>query len=299
MKRLVLLLLAFVACNGYAQSTPSFSGLWWTAAEAGWGLNVTHQGDVLFATWFTYDRNGNGQWLVMPHGDLMAMDSGEMGMMMNPGMMGMMPGMMMGTPTFGGMLYRTTGPAFDAKSFDPSAVTTTVAGYAMLTFQDDFDALFEATVDGVYQSKWITRETYSTPPVCGFGMAPDTSNFQDLWWRAGGTESGWGLNVTQQGGVVFATWFTYDESGKGLWLVMPDATQSAPMTYTGKLYRTRGPSFDATPWNPANVVATEVGSATLAFSDPSNGTFTAQVGTSTIVKPIARQTYASPASVCR
>ena len=303
MKRFVLLALVFAACNGFAQSTPSFSGLWWKSSgnEPGWGLNIAHQGNILFATWFTYDADGNGEWLVMPRGELMAMDGGGDGMMMGMmGMMPMMPGMMMmDMPSFGGLLYRTTGPAFDAKSFDPTAVKTSAAGYAMLTFVDANTALFEYSVDGVYQAKSVSREMYAAAlPMCDFVSAPDTSNFQDLWWRAGGSEPGWGLNVTQQDGVIFATWFTYDENGRGLWLVMPDATQTAAMTYTGKLYRTRGPAFDATPWNSAGVVATEVGSATLAFSDASNGMFTAQVGTSTIVKPIARESFATPASVC-
>ena len=300
MKRLVLALV-FVACNAFAQSTPSFSGLWWKTggAEAGWGLNIAHQGDILFATWFTYDHDGNGQWLVMPRVEQMAMGGDGMDMMMGMGGMGMMPGMMTEmTPVFGGMLYRTNGPAFDAKSFDASKVQTSLAGYVMLTFFDENNALFEVSLDGVYQAKAITREAYSALPTCGFFMAPDTSNFQDLWWRAGGSEPGWGLNLTQQGGVIFATWFTYDENGKGLWLVMPDATQTDSMTYSGKLYRTRGPAFDVQAWNSSAVVATEVGSATLQFSDASNGMFTAKVGDSTVVKPIARQSYATPASTC-
>lgn len=301
MKRLVLAFL-FAACNCLAQSTPSFSGLWWkspeSGAEPGWGLNIAHQGDVLFATWFTYDHDGNGQWLVMPNGTRMAM-GGDMDTMMGMGMMGMMPGMMdMESPVFGGMLYRTNGPSFDAKSFDASQVQTSLAGFVMLTFFDENDALFEVTLDGVYQAKAITREAFSTLPTCGFFMSPDTTNFQDLWWRAGGSEPGWGLNVTQQGSVIFATWFTYDDNGKGMWLVMPDATQSDSMTYTGKLYRTRGPSFDSRTWDASSVVATEVGSATLQFSDASNATFTANVGGSTVVKPIARESYATPASTC-
>ena len=299
MRRIVLLLF-FVACNAFAQSTPSFSGLWWraTGAEPGWGLNIAHQGNILFATWFTYDANGNGEWLVMPRAELMGMDGGREGMMMGMGMMPMMPGMMMQMPAFGGLLYRTTGPSFDAKAFDASAVKASAAGYAMLTFTDANTALFEYSLDGVYQAKAVTREAYAALPMCDFGSSPDTSNFQDLWWRAGGSEPGWGLNVTQQGSVIFATWFTYDENGRGLWLVMPNAAQASPMTYTGKLYRTHGPAFDAQPWNPANVVATEVGNATLAFSDARNGVFTAQVGTSTVVKPIAREAFASPASAC-
>ena len=36
-------------------------GLWWNApagSESGWGINFAHQGDTIFATWFTYDTSG-------------------------------------------------------------------------------------------------------------------------------------------------------------------------------------------------------------------------------------------------
>jgi hypothetical protein len=35
-----------------------YEGIWWNASESGWGLNVAQQGNVLFATWFTYDTSG-------------------------------------------------------------------------------------------------------------------------------------------------------------------------------------------------------------------------------------------------
>ena len=34
-------------------------------SESGWGINFAHQGDVIFASWFTYDMTGKGWWLVM------------------------------------------------------------------------------------------------------------------------------------------------------------------------------------------------------------------------------------------
>ncbi|HEX7327114.1 MAG TPA: S8 family peptidase, partial [Casimicrobiaceae bacterium] len=51
--------------------------------------------------------------------------------------------------------------------------------------------------------------------------APPPPNYQGLWWASPATsESGWGLNVAHQGNLIFATWFTYDTSGKALWLSM-------------------------------------------------------------------------------
>src|SRR6185436_19431658 len=52
--------------TGAAASATNFQDLWYVPAESGWGLNVAHQGDILFATWFTYAASGKGRWLVMP-----------------------------------------------------------------------------------------------------------------------------------------------------------------------------------------------------------------------------------------
>jgi hypothetical protein len=68
---------------------------------------------------------------------------------------------------------------------------------------------------------------------------------------------------------------------------------------TGKLYRTTGPAFNTAAWNPAAVGATEVGSVHLSFSDPANGVFTSTVNGIARAKPITRQHFANPATVCR
>src|SRR4249920_508782 len=64
-----LLLITLIFCGGAsAQVSPNYQGLWWAApagVESGWGINFAHQGDQVFATWFTYDTNGTGKWLVM------------------------------------------------------------------------------------------------------------------------------------------------------------------------------------------------------------------------------------------
>ena len=46
----------------------NYQDLWWArtaAAESGWGINLSHQGDTIFATWFTYDIDGSSLWLVV------------------------------------------------------------------------------------------------------------------------------------------------------------------------------------------------------------------------------------------
>jgi hypothetical protein len=69
-----------------------------------------------------------------------------------------------------------------------------------------------------------------------------------------GSEDGWGINFAHQGDTIFASWFTYDANGHGWWLVMT-ATKTAPKTYSGKLYQTRGPAFNSAIFDPNAVVA--------------------------------------------
>jgi hypothetical protein len=107
------------------------------------------------------------------------------------------------------------------------------------------------------------------------------------------------VNVTHQGDILFVTWFTYDSSGRGMWVVGPRMERTATNTYTGGLFRTTGPAYNAVPWNPANVAAQSVGTGTFTFSSASAGTFNYTVSGVTQTKNITKQAFGSPATVCR
>jgi hypothetical protein len=267
--------------------------LWWASpagSEAGWGVNITHQGDILFATWFTYGADGNGLWLVMS------------------------AGAKTGPNTYSGTLYQTTGPSFDSAAFDPAQVKATPVGNATFAFADPNNGTFSYTVNGISQTKNITRTVYASPvPTCSqepilpssggiYGSGtPNGPNYQDLWWKSpAASESGWGVNLTHQGNILFATWFTYDASGKGMWLVMSAGTRVANTeTFSGALYRTTGPAFNASPWDPHLVTQTPVGTASFSFVDADNGTFTYTVNGVTQTKSITRDVYATPKTNCQ
>jgi hypothetical protein len=261
-----------------AAAAVNVQGLWWGAAsQSGWGVNLVQQGTTVFATWFTYDTDGSGMWLVMPNGAAA------------------------GANTYQGTLYRTTGPWVNAASFDPAQVRANVVGTATFAFSDSNTGVFTAVVNGATVTKAITREIYgSAAPTCAVGgSAGSTPNYQDLWWQASGAESGWGLNVTHQGDTLMATWFTYDANGKGLWLVASNLTKVGTGIYSGALYRTTGPAFNTAQWNPSLVAVTPVGSLTLTFTDASHGTLSASVDGTTVTKSVAREVFATPPSVCR
>lgn len=261
----------------------NYQGLWWATAghESGWGINLAHQGDVIFATWFTYDTNGNAWWLSMT-ADKVADD------------------------VYTGTLYQTRGPAFNAVPFDPLKVTKVPVGAGTLTFASANSGTFTYTVNGITQSKSIVPQVFGPLPSCVWGAQPDltlATNYEDLWWAApAGFESGWGLNLTQQGTTIFATWFTYDVNGSPLWYsaTMP---LTVPKTFSGILYRQIGPPFNAVPFSPAQVHGTPVGTATVSFSDGDNGSFSYQVNdganVATQFKAITRQVFRAPGTVCQ
>jgi hypothetical protein len=271
--------------NATLATPPNFQGLWWNApanSEAGWGINFAHQGDTIFASWFTYDGAGHGAWLVMT-----ATKSG--------------------TGTYSGKLYTTRGPAFNAVPFDPAAVVATEVGIGTLTFSDINNATFNYIIGSVNQTKTITREAFGPLPACTWGAVSDlttATNFQDLWWKKpANSESGWGINLNHQGDVIFATWFTYDLSGAPLWLVVT-AQKSGAGVYKGDLYQTTGPAYNAMPFDPAKVVATKVGSATFTFADGNNATFDYSVQLPGMTAPaaqskaITREVFAAPGTTC-
>jgi hypothetical protein len=107
-------------------------------------VNLNHQGDKIFATWFTYDLDGSPMWLVATAPRT-------------------------GANTFAGDLYRTTGPAWSAPLFDANLVKKELVGSLALTFADGNHATFAYSVQlpGMAapsaQAKSITREVFKSP----------------------------------------------------------------------------------------------------------------------------------------
>jgi hypothetical protein len=259
----------------------AYQGLWWKSpagSESGWGMNLAHQADIIFATWFTYDASGKAWWLSMT------------------------APLVSGGNVYSGTLYATTGPAFNAVPFNPALVLPAAVGTGKLTFSDADNGTFAYTVNGVSQVKAITREVFGPVPICRFGVQSDlakATNYQDLWWNApAGSESGWGINITHQGTTLFVTWFTYDVDGSPLWL-SGTAQKTAATTYAGTLNRTRGPAFNAIPWSPAGVTLTQVGTVSLTFADGNHATFAYTVNGISQTKQITREIFRAPGTLCQ
>ena len=244
------------------------TALWWNAAENGWGLNVNHQGNLIFATLFTYDASGP-LWLVMSRGERQSDGS------------------------YLGDLYRMRGPAFNAMPF--GAATPTSVGTMRLTFTGANALALSYSVDGAQVAKSLTRQEFGTVATCNWSAFDRsyTMNLQDLWNNP--AEPGWGVNLTQQGDILFATLFTYEADGRPLWLVMSRGERTSS-GFSGPLYRMSGPPFNSSPWVPGT--PTQVGTMRVAATHGNSATLTYSYNGVTVTKQIQRQVFGAVRPAC-
>ena len=128
--------------SGGPLRSANYTDTWWHAPfgnVAAWGLNVAHQGDVLFVTWFTFGDDGKAEWIAMP------------------------AAIRTDTTTYSGTLYRMHGPPPAKGKWDASKVSATPVGTATLFFLGLDSASFTYTLDGVTQSKAIARHLFDGP----------------------------------------------------------------------------------------------------------------------------------------
>jgi hypothetical protein len=117
----------------------NYTDLWWNPNESGWGINIAHQGDTIFAAWYTYGTDGAPMWLVTT-----ATKTG--------------PG------AYAGDLYRTVGPAGPGVQAAP-------VGAATFNFTNGNSATFAYSVQmagmaaATTQTKAITRQIFTMPGV--------------------------------------------------------------------------------------------------------------------------------------
>jgi len=122
------------------------------------------------------------------------------------------------------------------------------------------------------------------------------SHYSDLWWNP--QESGWGMNVVQQGETAFVTLFVYGPDGKPTWYVASDARvfaldASGNPAFRGTLYRATGPWLGGN-FDPSQVSVQAVGQLVI---EPRQGgrlnlSYTAE-GVS-VSKDVVRQTFSAP-----
>jgi hypothetical protein len=128
--------------------------------------------------------------------------------------------------------------------------------------------------------------------VIGTAALPaQAATYQDLWSNP--NEPGWGVNIAQQGNILFATWFVYGTDNRPIWYVMSAGQKAATgEVFTGIVYELRG-SFFGVPWAGAQLLSPDTGSATFTFPDKKTLTLRYTINGVTVQKNIGRQTFAA------
>jgi hypothetical protein len=93
---------------------------------------LTQQYHNIFAAWYTYDSHGLATWLVMTDGQW----SGN---------------------TYSGALYSVRGTPVIGGRYDPGSLAIAPVGSLSISFADANNATMTYTVNGLTQSKAITR----------------------------------------------------------------------------------------------------------------------------------------------
>ena len=131
---------------------------WYMPSESGWGVSVTHQGNVAFIVLFAYGQNGEPAWY--------AGDATRYGERVG------------GHPGFAGTLYRIKGPWLGGP-FDPEQVKATPVGNVTFESYDHDRAALAFSVDGVTQTKTVQRLTFRYKNWSGLYRGVARANYRD------------------------------------------------------------------------------------------------------------------------
>ena len=241
----------------------NYSDMWWAgAAENGWGMSIQQHGNTQFNAIYVYDSAGKPVWYVMPGGNWNA-----------------------DYTSYTGPIYQPTSAPLN--NYSPSQfVVGPSPGNVTLNFTSDASATLQYTINGIFGQKTIQRQTF------GSGTAPLLVS--DMWW-GGESQNGWGINLVQQNGIVFAVWYTYGADGKTTWFVLPNGTWSGT-TYSGAFYSTTGSAWLGANYVASQLAVTTAGNMSFNFANANSASMSysftgGQFPGVTQNKPLLRQPY--------
>ena len=249
-----------LAVNTLASGPLDYTDMWWAGeVENGWGVSITQHGIIQFIVIYAYDSVGKSLWYVIPGGSWNAAQT-----------------------SFTGNVYLPTSSPFNAYNKAQFKINASV-GTATISYTGSGTATLSYTINGVSGTKNIQRELFAVDD------GQPKLQVYDLWW-GGSQEDGWGMNIAQQGRVLFPVWYTYDASGKAVFFAVPGGTWSGN-SFTGSIYSTTSSPWLGTAYDPSRFSATPVGSMTLTFTDQSNALMSYTVNGIAQTKNIVRQPY--------
>jgi hypothetical protein len=116
-----------------------------------------------------------------------------------------------------------------------------------------------------------------------------STDVTDIWWPD--AEPGWGIQLIQNAGIIFATMFVYDVNNQPIFVVAALEKQPGADVWTGGLYIAEGTWF-GTQWNEADRTETQIGAMTFTLTGVGTGTLVYNVADIAVTKNLSRQPLA-------
>ncbi len=273
LRTMLFVLLCCCASHVRAQDADpvNLSAIFFDPEAPGFGVNVTHQGSVLFVAWYTYGSAGEVLWLTM------AASRQEDG-------------------RYEGPITRFTGQSFDLIDGQQAFNESAEIGVGEILATEDAGISFRYQIGDIDQTRELQRFAFvEQPPVCSFTTESraEASNFSDIWWNP--SESGWGLTLIHQGDTIFAAWFTYDAQNQPQWIVASDLQRQTDGSFSGALSRPEsGTPFDQIDGPATSFPIPSVGSAELVFVDGENLQFEYTLDGVAQTKMLTRFVFVAP-----
>jgi hypothetical protein len=123
----------------------------------------------------------------------------------------------------------------------------------------------------------------------GFAVQPShaATDYTDMWWAAGGTEDGWGVNLAQNGNTIFATFFLYGPNRTPVWYSAL-LRRTLGETFVGSMVARSGGAWFGEPIWFAPPTGTAVGSVSFVAQTPWRATLAYTIDTVAVTKTIDR-----------
>lgn len=176
----ILLAISGALCPVWATSfTTDQSDLWWNPSESGWGMQLVHRGNVIFATMFVYDPSRTPIWYTAT---------------LNYA----------GNFLWTGDLLLTSGPWFGTAPFDPATVSRRRVGSLTWAVDTVSTGTLTYSVDGVAVAKNVVRQLLVYDNFSGAYRGATHEDRSACFSAAsnGAIEQNTTLNITQSGTSV-------------------------------------------------------------------------------------------------
>jgi hypothetical protein len=250
--------------NAAASGPEDYTDMWWAGkSEDGWGVSITQHRTQQFAVLYVYDDFGKPTFYVMSGGIWNATN----------------------TAITGSLYLPTSSPfsSYDPAQFRPGGAANGPVGMVTITYTSASAATLTYTINGVSGTKQIVRQ-----PFGGDDGQPKLQ-VGDMWW-GGASQDGWGINIAQQGRVIFPVWYTYNATGNPVFFTVPGGSWSGN-TFSGDVYSTTSSKWLGVGYVVGSFTAAKVGTMSITFADQNNGLMTYSVNGVTQSKLIVRQPF--------